>query len=1036
MILEENILDFDAFLRSFQLINQQGIAVLLGAGCSISSGVYSASKCIWDWKRLLYQTKNPELKFVSIDSDNDRREIQRWCDLQPGYPQQDSPEEYSFYVEKVYPHEQDRINYFENLFEGKEPSIGYKLLVSMFQQGALHSIWTTNFDDLALKAASYLNIKTFPIAIENQQTIYNSLMRKGLKYISLHGDYRFSKLKNTEEELYSQESHFVSSMTSHLAEKHLIVLGYSGRDKSLMKALNYVYSQRGGGRLFWLGLDESPSQQISSLIEKANASGRIAVYVKAPVFDESLYQIYRHAFGETNLFNDIIQSHSNPNIIPNIIPFNNKITGDLIQVGSTNLLPVMVPQTCYAFSIKQDETNPFKNTLKSKIGNRFIAATFYGGKIYAFGSIKDILEAFGPDIIDSPILINIPYSTYSEKPFLKRLALKAILLGIARRAQLNLNFKGLLWNKEWTIDNSQNLYEAVKISLRWIKGKNYMLMGISPTIYIEDEGLYAKSIKQKKSREYIDKLRNSNYFKSLSKWIHRIFNGVSHIDFNFSEIDDLFKFAISSNTAFYEILDGGDSLQNKNEKQNKRVLYIGKRIPEPKLIFSTLDKNYIPDANPMKGLQENQPFDLPTFVLDPLKVSLGVICPVSYRESLYNFLAKLSSGNIGPRYADYLQTFPGFSKAYKTELNIPFYHQSSMWVSCKDIQTDGLTLARNICLYLDKISDIKPKAVIIIFIPKQWKNLRTFKIQNIEMDFHDYIKSHCAQKGITTQFIEEKTINDKSMECEIMWWLSLAIFVKSGRTPWTLGSLNQNTAYAGIGYSLKNINDKNSIVIGCSHLYNSHGEGLKFRLRKIDNPIFDKKKNPYLSRDEAYKLGLNIVSLFRDSMSKAPERVVIHKRTEFKKEEIEGLSDALLPHIKDLELITIEFESDLKLIPLSLDNRLIADGYPIKRGTYIPISINKFLLWTHGSIESVKKGRLYYQGGKGIPKPLRITRYLGTSSLEEVASDILSFTKINWNTFNFYSQLPATIETSNTVARIGRFLQHYNGNTFDYKYFI
>ena len=74
------------------------------------------------------------------------------------------------------------------------------------------------------------------------------------------------------------------------------------------------------------------------------------------------------------------------------------------------------------------------------------------------------------------------------------------------------------------------------------------------------------------------------------------------------------------------------------------------------------------------------------------------------------------------------------------------------------------------------------------------------------------------------------------MECEILWWLSLALFVKFGRTPWTLGSLNEDTAYAGIGYSVQQ-NQKNKIVVGCSHMYNSHGKGLSFRLKKIDNAI-------------------------------------------------------------------------------------------------------------------------------------------------------------------------------------------------------
>lgn len=41
------------------------------------------------------------------------------------------------------------------------------------------------------------------------------------------------------------------------------------------------------------------------------------------------------------------------------------------------------------------------------------------------------------------------------------------------------------------------------------------------------------------------------------------------------------------------------------------------------------------------------------------------------------------------------------------------------------------------------------------------------------------------------------------MVCEICWWLSLALFVKAMRIPWALASLDSDTAYAGIGYSVK-----------------------------------------------------------------------------------------------------------------------------------------------------------------------------------------------------------------------------------------
>lgn len=95
------------------------------------------------------------------------------------------------------------------------------------------------------------------------------------------------------------------------------------------------------------------------------------------------------------------------------------------------------------------------------------------------------------------------------------------------------------------------------------------------------------------------------------------------------------------------------------------------------------------------------------------------------------------------------------------------------------------------------------------------------------------------------------------------------------------------------------------IVLGCSHIYNAKGQGLRYKLSKVEQPQFDGKKNPYLTYEEAFKFGITIRELFVKSMDRLPRRVVIHKRTPFKKEEIEGITHALTQAgIKDIDLIT------------------------------------------------------------------------------------------------------------------------------------
>lgn len=156
MNMPENLyLEFDAFLRSIKQNLDGSFGVLLGAGASISSGIQSANDCIWDWKFLIYQSLSGNQKKL-VDpkkSDLSKDIIQKWLDVQGKYPQLGSPEEYSFYAEASYPIDADRTKYFESLCNGKSPENGYKLLCLLNKYGIIKSVWSTNFDGLAERAA-------------------------------------------------------------------------------------------------------------------------------------------------------------------------------------------------------------------------------------------------------------------------------------------------------------------------------------------------------------------------------------------------------------------------------------------------------------------------------------------------------------------------------------------------------------------------------------------------------------------------------------------------------------------------------------------------------------------------------------------------------------------------------------------------------------------------------------------------------------------------------------------------------------------
>ena len=273
--------------------------VMLGAGASLSSGVPTAKDCIWDWKSDIFLSNNPdEIGSINWQVEADRQRIQAWINSQTGYPKEGSDEEYEFYAEKAYINNELRRNYFEGLVDRKEPGIGYKILALLAEHGVIKIVLTTNFDGLAAKAMNDNGLSPREVTIETSELIHMPMRRKDCFHIALHGDYKYGKLKNTGEELDTQQDDFKVALRIHLYNKHLIVMGYSGRDKSLMRAIEdaYLQEEKGRGILYWCSYSENVSQDVDSLLKRICAKGREAILVVAGDFDDSLRSLGSYCF--------------------------------------------------------------------------------------------------------------------------------------------------------------------------------------------------------------------------------------------------------------------------------------------------------------------------------------------------------------------------------------------------------------------------------------------------------------------------------------------------------------------------------------------------------------------------------------------------------------------------------------------------------------------------------------------------------------------------------------------------------------------
>lgn len=1043
MIPQEFNLDFDAFIRSFVQNRDTSFAFLLGAGASITSGIPSANDCIWDWKKQIFCSSQKSVPtFIDPKSDTCKNIIQKWLDSQGKFPPLGDSNEYSFYAEKALQIEDDRVKYFEHLAQGKQPYIGYKFLCLLNKYGIVKSIWTTNFDGLVERAAHNAFITPICINLDCADRIYRTESSNELLCISLHGDYKYSSLKNTSKELDSQHPTFVAALKRYFNDKNLIVIGYSGRDKSLMSALTEAFSEKGSGRIYWCGYGNEISSDVSTLLKTARNANREAFYIDTDGFDKTMLSLV------SNCFSSDVEKQAEIKSIMESIPEENDISPFSIHITRTNkylksnLYPIIFPKELFQFEIEYKEGEKPWAFLRETIKDQNIMAVPYKQKVYALSTGSAINNIFGSRLKGDIERIPISIDDIEQNSSYRELFLRATLQSIATIRGLNVDIRhNTLWLPAiFRNDNGTLIHEAIECSLVFVPQQKYALLSMRPTIYIDNSRAVSKEKKQEYARMYLDKMWNQAYSNKLIQWENIVF-GNARLIFEFPQNSGSgFKFQISNNSGFSEI-----QYQYNTERgyfsrsyDNRRTIYRGLQLKEPELEFvnTFADRPFL-DSNPMRGLSNHKPYDSWQKDVLPQNVRLGVICPHTHTDRFNSFLQRLNTTIQANDNSDYIQPYTGFHSIYKTLLEIPD-SDTDKWIKTEDTPKDTINLAQSICRQAGSLADKYPGIVVVIYIPASWSIHKQFKHDGESFDLHNYIKAYAAQHSFTTQIIEEKTLSDP-MVCEICWWLSLALFVKAMRIPWALASLDPDTAYAGIGYSVKtNSKGEVDIVLGCSHIYNAKGQGLRYKLSKVEQPQFDGKKNPYLTYEEAFKFGITIRELFVKSMDKLPRRVVIHKRTPFKKEEIEGITHALTQAgIKNIDLITINYEYNVKFIAQKVyyDN-ISDDSYPVSRGTCIKLSSRSALLWTHGVVPSIRDNRRYYPGGRCIPSPLKITKYYGKRDLATIASEIIGFTKMNWNSFNLYTKLPATIDTSNTLAQVGNLLHQYNGATYDYRYFI
>lgn len=470
-----------------------------------------------------------------------------------------------------------------------------------------------------------------------------------------------------------------------------------------------------------------------------------------------------------------------------------------------------------------------------------------------------------------------------------------------------------------------------------------------------------------------------------------------------------------------------------------------KNIQEPELLFHP-DRQQDRNTHPLIGLLRFGPFSrsLVNPVLDPIRVA--TIFPNGLRSRVNNLFREFEQRHFPRERKNYLIEFPGFTRVFglrlppaceDTHIELP----NSAEREILDAKHSHLRLADILTNTMNRLGAIRHEFdMVMIFLPERWKQA-FYGGEDDDFHLHDYIKAVNASRGVPTQIVLEYNALEYPCRASVMWRLGIALYCKAGGVPWKLADSEPDSAYVGLSYALRYSEaGQVTFVTCCSQVFDSDGAGLEFVAYETDNVrIF--RDDPFLSRTEMRRVMARSLALYqRRHGGRSPKRVIIHKTTEFKPEEVDGCFDAWCSS-EGVHLYQIQQDTLWRGVLIEPPRNAgmttgVASAYPCNRGSYVQLGEREALVWTQGNVPGIGGGGNFYKEGKGIPHPLILRRFAGHGGWHEQVQAVLGLSKMNWNNDSLYDRLPVTLSYASILARTVKRMPTIHARPYEFRLFM
>lgn len=285
-------------------------------------------------------------------------------------------------------------------------------------------------------------------------------------------------------------------------------------------------------------------------------------------------------------------------------------------------------------------------------------------------------------------------------------------------------------------------------------------------------------------------------------------------------------------------------------------------------------------------------------------------------------------------------------------------------------------------------------------------------------DFHRQVKASFLTLA-PTQLLRETTLAPEAFlnkagypvrrtqdRATVAWNLATGLYYKTQPSPpWKLSGIRTGVCYIGLVF--KNIpNDPNDHACCAAQMFLSEGDGVVFR--GTDGPWKTGDYEYHLKRDAAKKLIATVLETYAEKHGGPPKELFIHGQTYFNDEEWGGFQEAA-PNGTNIVGVRIRTTGG--------ETKLFRDGdYPVLRGTALILDDRNANLWTNGYVP-----QLDTYIGPETPNPLFVTILRSKNEMpiiQTVLADIMSLTKINYNSCSYNDGLPVTVRFARMVGDV------------------